>query len=126
MPLAPPAPERAGSAAVFGLSAVDCHGRINDRSILRSLGWVGGLRLAIQERAGLIVVVAEPGGVFCVSRQGYLQLPAVVRGWCGLAAGDRVFLAVDAGRSRMVVHPPAAIEAMVVAVHAAVWGGDQP
>ncbi|GGM67957.1 hypothetical protein GCM10011608_61480 [Micromonospora sonchi] len=48
-----------------------------------------------------------------------------VRQWCGLTAGDRVLLAASPADGLLVVHPPAALDAMVVAVHADVLGGGQ-
>jgi hypothetical protein len=39
---------------VYAVSAVDNSGRIADRSIVRTLGWVPGTRLDIRERAGIV------------------------------------------------------------------------
>jgi bifunctional DNA-binding transcriptional regulator/antitoxin component of YhaV-PrlF toxin-antitoxin module len=69
-------------------------------------------------------VAAAPHGVFRVAGQGFLFLPAPVRHWCGLAPGDRVLLVADPGAGWLVVHPPAAVDAMVGAAHEAVWGGE--
>jgi hypothetical protein len=33
--------------AVYGVAALDCHGRIADRAVLRTLGWTPGVRLDI-------------------------------------------------------------------------------
>ena len=68
---------------------------------------------------------AGPQGVFTVTGQGHLHLPAAVRHWCGLTAGDRVLLAANPADGLLVLHPPAALDAMVVAVHADVLGGGQ-
>ena len=124
VPLARLAPPPREGRAFYALAAVDCHGRIGDRALPRALGWPVGTRLEIREDRGLIVVLADPRGVFRVTGPGYVQLPAVVRHWCALAAGDRVFLAADPLAGRLVVHPPAAVDAMVAAAHAAVWGGE--
>ncbi|MEU7998955.1 hypothetical protein AB0B83_27060 [Micromonospora sp. NPDC049060] len=48
-----------------------------------------------RERHGLIVVSADPQGVFKVANEGHVRLPTMVRQWCGLAAGDRVFIVTD-------------------------------
>jgi hypothetical protein len=91
---------------------------------MRALGWTPGHRLDIREHAGLIIVAADQQGVFAVTKEGHLRLPAVVRQWCGLTAGDRVFLAAEPDASRLVVHPPAALDAMIAQAHAAALGGD--
>jgi hypothetical protein len=124
-----PVPEltapRAG-AAVYGLAVVDCHGRVADRSLLRALGWDAQTRLDIREQGGLLLVLANPQGVFSLTRQGHLRLPIAARRWCGMEAGDRVFLVADPDEGRLVVHPPAALDAMVAWLHATALGGDQP
>jgi hypothetical protein len=109
---------------VYGFAAVDCHGRVGDRTTVRALGWPPGTRLDIREQGGLILVTAGQRAVFKVTTQGYLGLPATVRRWCGLTSGDRVLLAADPARGLLVVHPPAALDVMIAQYHAAVLGGD--
>ncbi|MER5702785.1 AbrB/MazE/SpoVT family DNA-binding domain-containing protein [Micromonospora sp. NPDC002296] len=111
---------------VYGLAALDASGRIADRTIVRALGRRSGTRLHIHEGAGLIVVREDGQGVFTVTGQGHLLLPATVRHWCGLTAGDRVLLAANPADRLLVVHPPAALDAMIFQLHAAVLGGDLP
>ncbi|WFE52964.1 AbrB/MazE/SpoVT family DNA-binding domain-containing protein [Micromonospora sp. WMMD1155] len=115
---------RAGST-VYGLAAIDVSGRIADRMIVRALGWACGTRLHIHESAGLIVVRLDPQGVFTLTGQGHLHLPAAVRKWCGLKPGDRLLLAADPDGGVLVVHPPAALDAVVAQIHTAALGGEQ-
>ncbi|SCL19879.1 hypothetical protein GA0074692_0726 [Micromonospora pallida] len=123
LPLARLAARRAAST-VYGLATLDSRGRVADRTAMGALGWAPGRRLDIREHAGLIIVAADQQGVFAVTKEGHLRLPAVVRQWCGLAAGDRVFLVAEPDASRLVVHPPAALDAMIARAHAAALGGD--
>ncbi|WP_247678050.1 AbrB/MazE/SpoVT family DNA-binding domain-containing protein [Micromonospora sp. C72] len=124
MPL-PVLPSPRAGTLVYSLAAVDSSGRIADRTVIRALGWGPGTRLHIHEASGVIVVRLDRQGVFTVTGQGHLHLPAAVRHWCGLTAGDRVLLAANAADGLLVLHPPAALDAMVVAVHADVLGGGQ-
>jgi bifunctional DNA-binding transcriptional regulator/antitoxin component of YhaV-PrlF toxin-antitoxin module len=71
-------------------------------------------------------VTATPQGVFSPTRGGHLRLPATVRRWCGLGAGDRVLLAAEPDAGLLVVHPPASLDAMVGWAHARALGGDRP
>jgi hypothetical protein len=52
---------------VYGLAAVDSTGRVADRAITDALGWQPGTRLHIRLSGGLIVVDADPHGVFEMS-----------------------------------------------------------
>lgn len=110
-------------STVYGLAAVDDRGRVADHTVVRALGWGSGIRLEIREIGGLVLVRADRQGVFSMTGQGHLRLPAMVRHWCGLVPGDRVLLAADPDQRLLVVHPPAALDAMVSQFHADVLGG---
>ncbi len=120
----PDVPRQRDSRSMYGLATLDCHGRLADRKLIAALGWKPGTRLAISETGGLFVVEADRRGVFAVIPQGHIRLPATIRHWCRLTAGDRVLLVADPDAGRLVVHPPAALDAMVGTVHEAVLGGD--
>lgn len=126
LPLPRLAPGAAASAAVYGMAAVDCRGRVADRAVITSLGWTPGLRLSIREDGGLVLLIADPRGVFSLTRQGHVRLPVGVRRWCALAAGDRVLLVADPDRGSLVVFPPAALAALVRPACDAVFGGEAP
>ncbi|MEU4383562.1 AbrB/MazE/SpoVT family DNA-binding domain-containing protein [Micromonospora echinofusca] len=106
------------------MATLDSHGRIADRSAMKGLHWSPGLRLHIKERRGLIVVSADNQGVFKVTKEGHVRLPAVVRQWCGLAAGDRVLIVAEPASGRLVVHPPGKLDEMITQAHDAVFGGE--
>ena len=91
---------------------------------MTALGWAAGCRLDIRENGGLILVRANWQGVFNITSQGHLRLPATVRHWCALVPGDRVMLAANPADGLLVVHPPAALDAMITQFHAAVLGGE--
>src|SRR5689334_11813454 len=64
---------------VYAMAAIDYNGRLADQAIVRVMGWEPGTRYTIQEHGGLLLVDANPRGVFAVTRQGHLYIPAVVR-----------------------------------------------
>jgi hypothetical protein len=111
-------------STVYGLATIDDRGRIAESTVIRALGWLPGTRLDVRESGGLLLVNADRQGVFSVTGRGHLRLPATVRHWCRLAPGDRVLLAGDPAEGLLVVHPPAALDAMITQFHASVLGGD--
>ena len=111
-------------SAVCGTAAIDCSGRITEATVIPALGWTAGTRLDIRVTGGLVLVTADPHAVFRMTRPGHVRLPATVRHWCGLSPGSRVLLVADPNAGLLVVHPPAAVHAMVAQFHAAVLGGD--
>ncbi|MEU5943728.1 AbrB/MazE/SpoVT family DNA-binding domain-containing protein [Micromonospora sp. NPDC047548] len=72
---------------------------------------------SFHEDAGLVVVRVSAQGIFTLTGQRHLHLPAAVRKWCGLKSGERVLLAADPTAGILVVHPPAALDQMIVQAH---------
>ena len=131
LPLAQVPAPRAGTA-VYGVSALDCHGRIADRVVLGALGWTPGTRLEITgDRRTITVradtedqtgaqtnarVTARAAARVIRSRvtpQGHVRLPAEVRHACGMAAGDRVLLIADPAAGVLRVVSPATLDDLV-------------
>lgn len=124
-----PLPRLAGTrirtrATVYGLATIDCDGRAANVTVIRALGWAADTRLNVRERGGLVLVTADRQGVFGLTPQGHLQLPATVRRWCGLATRDRVLLGAEPNDGLLVVYPPATLDEMITQVHAQALGGD--
>ncbi|MBQ1052163.1 AbrB/MazE/SpoVT family DNA-binding domain-containing protein [Micromonospora sp. C51] len=105
------------------MAVLEGSGRLRDRAVVRALGWGPATRLDIRECAGFIVVRADGQGCFGLTGQGYVRLPAAVRHWCGIAAGDRLLLVADPAVGLLVVCPVAALDAIVGQAHATVLGG---
>jgi hypothetical protein len=121
----PAVPVPRSSVVVYGLAAVDCRGRVADRAVVHALGWTPGTCLDIRQARGLLVIRADTRGVFRVTAQGHLRLPATVRHGCGLVPGDRVLLAADPDRDLLVVYPPAALDDLLAPRHAGLLDGDR-
>ena len=119
----PHLPERREGTAIYGLATLDHRGRIADLGTVRAMGWSSRTRLDIRELGGLLLVTASPQGVFSLTGQGHLRLPTTARRWCGLSTGDRVLLVAAPGDGLLVVHPPAALDAMVGWLHRSTFGG---
>ncbi|MGH4011628.1 MAG: AbrB/MazE/SpoVT family DNA-binding domain-containing protein [Pseudonocardiaceae bacterium] len=97
---------------------------VADRVVMRALGWSAGLRLDIHEMAGVLTVFTDPEGIYQVTSQGNLRLPAPLRHRCGLVAGDRVLLAADPDLSRLAVYPPAALDSLLPQQSTDTTGGE--
>lgn len=74
---------------------------------------------ACDESGEVIVARPDPQGVFHLSGQGHVLLPAQLRRRCGLRTGDRVLLAADPVRGTLIVRSPAALDNLVTAPLAA-------
>jgi hypothetical protein len=121
LPRVPAARER---SSVYGFAVVNDRGRIAAQPIVQALGWQPGTPLSIREQAGLVVVTADPSGGSRLTGEGHVRVPVTIRRWCGLEAGCRVLLVADPADARLVVHPAAALDAMISRHHADVFGGD--
>jgi hypothetical protein len=113
------------SPLVFAMAGVDADGRVQDRSVVAALGWRAGHRLQMQVIGGSVLVYRDRAGVFAMGGRPYLVLPAAVRRRCALAPRERVLLVADPRHALLVVHPRAAVGAMVAAYHAGLVGGER-
>ncbi|MFD2415431.1 AbrB/MazE/SpoVT family DNA-binding domain-containing protein [Amycolatopsis pigmentata] len=120
----PTVPTPRVGTAVYGLAAVDCRGRVADRAVFGALRWVAGTPLAISVTHGVLLISTDPSGVFGMTSQGHLRLPAPVRKCCSLSPGERVFLAAYPDRGVLLVHPPTVLDTLLAQTHATLLGGD--
>ena len=101
---------------LYRMAAVDHRGRVADRHVTAALDWNAGTRLNIREHDGLLVVTADPHGVFKPTKEGYLRLPADARRVAGLTSGDRVLLTAHLDRHTVTVFPPVALDNLLLPV----------
>jgi len=109
---------RAGTL-VYGMGRLDSEGRLSNRSTIDALGWTTGDSLNIALVGGSVVVHRDPTGAFVMGTKPYLVLPAALRRRTGLGARDLVLVAADPNHDVLVVHPLAALDAMIATYHAA-------
>lgn len=101
---------------LYRMAAVDHRGRVADRHVTAALGWDTGTRLNIREHGGLLVMNADPHGLFKLTKEGYLRLPADARRVAGVTSGDRVLLAAHVDRRSVTVFPPVALDELLLPV----------
>jgi hypothetical protein len=124
VPLALPVLRTASPGSLyFGAARMDSSGRVHDRSAVAVLGWLLGDRLTITVVETSVVYHRRVEGVFAMTAKPYVVVPAAVRARCGLGAGSRVLVAADAAQGVLVVHPPAAVAAMLSHFHTQLAGG---
>lgn len=129
-----PDPERVASAPVpmglpplrdlhafdgprLSIALMDGGGRLQDRGAVAALGWSPGDRLLITRVRTSVVIRRRPDGVFVMPRKPYVALPAPVRRGCGALAGSRLLLVADPVHDVLIVHPEAAVQAMLRTFH---------
>ncbi|MFK3985665.1 hypothetical protein ACI2K4_35550 [Micromonospora sp. NPDC050397] len=108
-------------SSFYGPAAVDDRGKVWAQYVLGRLGWEPATLLSLTEQSGLLVVRADEGGRYGLTSTGHLRIPSTLRHWCGLEAGARVLLVADPDRERLVIHPPASIDAMISRTYAEVF-----
>ncbi|MET7402993.1 AbrB/MazE/SpoVT family DNA-binding domain-containing protein [Dactylosporangium sp. NPDC005572] len=95
------------------VTSVDVRGRLADRSPLGVLGWSPGQAVGIRTCIGSIVVAADAGGPYAITRQGHLRLPAPARRALRLAAGDRLLVVAHPDDGRLVAYTMATVHIML-------------
>ncbi|MGK3208596.1 hypothetical protein [Amycolatopsis sp. MEPSY49] len=101
----------------LSIALMDGGGRLQDRGAVAALGWSPGDRLLITLVRTSVVIRRRSDGVFVMPRKPYVALPAPVRRGCGALAGGRLLLVADPGHDVLIVHPEAAVQAMLRTFH---------
>lgn len=109
---------------IYGIATVDGGGRVTDQHVIRALGWGPNERVDVTTSSGSVIVRAHADGVFTLTRKAHLQIPAVVRRWCALTAGDRVLLVAIPDLGLLIVHAVTALDLIVERYHELLIGGD--
>ncbi|MFJ5991453.1 AbrB/MazE/SpoVT family DNA-binding domain-containing protein [Lentzea sp. NPDC092896] len=104
------------SNVLYSVATVDERGRVADRQMAAALNWTTATRLSIREHHGLLAVAADPHGVFKLTRQGHVRLPADARRAGRLSTGDRVLLVAHLDHKTITVFPPVALDQLVLPV----------
>jgi len=120
----PHLPALRGPQVTCTLTTIDVHGRLAAPALLQLLGWGPGTSLQVADRGGLLLLTVSDLGTQTVTVRWHVGLPAHVRHWHGLYAGTRLLLVADLDAARLVVHPPATLDAMITRLHHEVLGGD--
>jgi hypothetical protein len=100
------------------------NGRLTESALINALRWAPGTPAAHRRPRRPDPPHRHRHGTVSLTALGQLRLPAAVRHRHGVAAGDRLLLAADPTRGLLVVHPPAAVDAMLGQFHAAVLSGE--
>jgi hypothetical protein len=112
----PVSPPQRLNNVVYSVATLDDRGRVADRQMVAALNWTAATRLSIREHGGLLAVAADPHGVFKLTKQGHVRLPADARRAGHLSSGDRVLLVAHIDRQTVTVFPPVALDQLVLPV----------
>lgn len=124
VPLPELAPSSRSEPQACAVASVDARGRISDRAVVRSLGWPAGERLEIRAVGGSVLVARRDDGVFSLTSQGYVRLPATVRHWCALSPTDRVLVVAEPARDAVAIHTMPTLQDLLADPHARLFGGE--
>ncbi|MFC4082899.1 hypothetical protein [Amycolatopsis samaneae] len=118
LPLAQPLIPPPAPTWMYTTSRLDS-GRVENRSVLRSLGWIPGDLLTQRSYPNAIVVRHDPDGVNPAPLKSLLHLPAPLRRRCGLADDDSVLLAANPHLNTLIVYPMALLDRTMTPEHEA-------
>lgn len=104
------------SVTCYGFTRLDRDGRLHTRAVTPALGWQPGATVSAMPSGLSIVFVESPAGRLTLDKEWHLRVPLALRESRRLGAGTGVLLAADPAKCELVVHPPAALDAMI-----AIW-----
>ncbi len=86
----PPAAHEDAAVLYYTVTTIGGNGRLADSSPLKRLGWELNQAVAIEVVDEVILVTASSAGPFSVTSQHHLHLPAEIRRFYRIQAGDRL------------------------------------
>lgn len=101
----------------YDIARVDSSGRFSMRSLLRALDWHAGDRIAMAVLPEMILFHRSDDGIYQVSQQSNLAIPAAARTRHSIKAGDQVLLAGATTRGLLVIQPLAVLDKMMTTYH---------
>lgn len=116
--------EAAGTHLVCAVGSLDARGRVSGRTVVRALGWQVGTRLHLRIVSGSVIIHAREDGLFTLTGQGHVRLPAPARHRCALHGGDKVLLAAEPQQDTLVIHTMPTVAAAFRDLHDRLWAGD--
>jgi hypothetical protein len=119
----PTLPTSSVDGLLVGMSRIDRSGRLNERRLLRALGWMPGQQLALDVVHGLIVVQPDRTGPHVMDSRGALHLPAAARRMCSVDLGPPVVLAASVPEQTLVIHPEKVAARLLASHYANLLGG---
>jgi hypothetical protein len=117
LPLVSLLPSMPAPSLYCALTPIDDRGRLADRSPIRAVGWSPGQAITISVAQKTVIVVSQPNGAECITRQGHLRLPARVRHLCRLTPGDRLLIAAAPGPGVLVGYTMPLLESILLQHH---------
>ena len=111
------------SSVLFDVARLDSSGRLSSRGLVRALCWRVGQRLDVVAVGCSVLVTASATGPYAVTARGEVSVPASARALTGIGSDEPVLLTADPDCGRLVVHPVAAVAALLADLHNGLPGG---
>jgi hypothetical protein len=108
---------------VYGITALDPKGRVQDKGLFALLRWEPGTRVRVGvDVRHRVVVAARRDGETVINPKGMVLIPARVRRWCRLGARERVLLVAVPSMSAVVITGLEVLDALLPNPRAVVDG----
>lgn len=98
------------------MAAVDHSGRVRDRLVLAALGWEPGDHTDVTMGPRALVLRRATDGGVPIDARGRVFLPAGAWTLLAIAVDERVLLAADPRRGRMIVYPVPVVAALLTSL----------
>jgi len=101
----------------YDIARIDSSGRFSVRTLLRALDWHAGDRITMAVLPEMILFHRTDDGIYQVSQQNNLAIPAAARTRHSIKPGHRVLLAGATTRGLLVIQPLAVLDKMMTTYH---------
>jgi bifunctional DNA-binding transcriptional regulator/antitoxin component of YhaV-PrlF toxin-antitoxin module len=102
---------------LYDIARVDVSGRVENRAIIKALGWQPGDRLETILAQGAIIIRASRDGLTSVEQRPRIIVLATARRRHGIKPGDQVLIAASPEHGLVIIYPLTALDEMIAGYH---------
>lgn len=111
------------ASAHLAMTAMDGRGRLADRALVQLLNWTPRQQIWLTVHQSAIVARADEctGTLTSIDSQGFLRLPAQVRAFARLEAGDRVLILAECKHQGLALFLPSVVREALLSAAPDIW-----
>ena len=105
------------ASMLYDIARVDASGRVENRDIIKTLGWQAGDKLEMILTQGAIIIRPSPGGCFSMPQRPRIIIPLTARKRHAIGSGDHVLVAAATDYGVLIVYPVPTLNEMIARYH---------
>ena len=105
---------------LYDIARVDASGRVENRDIIKTLGWQAGDKLEMILTQGAVIIRPSPGGFFSMPQRPRIIIPLTARKRHAIGSSDHVLVAAAPDYGVLIIYPVPTLNEMIARYHSTI------